>query len=578
MNRSALTFRKLIVSYLPILATVVAIAMLIYFLPSRPTGSNAFGTSGQFAGTNGVTTTSGTSTGGSTIGSAPGAPGGVGTTGGTNGTSGTTGTTAARGLAPTLAGVAGSNWPLGSDCSRQKILAVPTCRPTPAWAGNNGGATYKNVSSKELRIVVYEPASAQQIGPIADKAGAASNSTNVDALQAYETYFNRVFETYGRHVKIIFQSGPGTQDPSEQIADAKYVVNTLHASIVMSAVGSGYFHDEVARLGIPEISGALGFPASYYQAHAPYLFSMFPDMDLSLDHFAEYYCKRLNGHQAKFAGDPLLQNKPRKLGIIWPYDNSVLLKVGPVMQKKLAACGTTVGKIVSYAGDVSTITQQATNVIAQMKAAGVTSITVPADPISPIFFTNAATNQGYFPEWISNGILLTDVPSFIRLYNQQQMAHYFGVSVQSYYEPVADGESWKAYFAGKPNGSTNTAKSSAGAYCPMLVEAFAGIEGAGPDFSAQRFANVLLHLPAMGGKTPNQIRFSFGANGPSPWTGIDNFMEFWWDPTRSGPDGQPGWMFYMHAGRRYGVGQWPRTEPQIGVDDGSKQPGRDPNA
>ncbi len=42
--------------------------------------------------------------------------------------------------------------------------------------------------------------------------------------------------------------------------------------------------------------------------------------------------------------------------------------------------------------------------IQKFKAAGVTTVIVNADPIAPKIFTEEATKQNYFPEWIFGGV------------------------------------------------------------------------------------------------------------------------------------------------------------------------------
>jgi hypothetical protein len=378
-------------------------------------------------------------------------------------------------------------------------------------------------------------------------------------------------------VRISFRRGPGNAStPDEQTADAAAIAEELKASLVMSAVGSTAFHDELARRGIPALSGGLQFREAFYEERAPYLFSLVPDLDLVLDNVAEYWCKRLEGKPAAHAGDPVLQGQTRKLGIIHPEDNQEMTG-GLALRDKIRRCGGTVAKVVGYASDVSTAQQQATNAVAQLRAAGVTTVTCTCDPIAPIFFTTAATNQGWFPEWLQNGVLLTDIPDFGRLYNQQQWEHSFGITAFGKPGKVRESAAWKAYFAAKPDGDEATAK-AAGAYFTMLLYVFSAIEAAGPELTPTSFAQAMFSLPPYGGTGPDVPTVSFGgAGGSSPYTGIDDVTEIWWDVDRTGPDGRPGYSFFVESGRRRRRGGWPSTPPRPFVDDGSPQPQRDPD-
>jgi len=295
-----------------------------------------------------------------------------------------------------------------------------------------------------------------------------------------------------------------------------------------------------------------------------------------LDNVAEYWCKRLEGGNAVHAGDPTLQRQRRRLGIIHPEDNQEMTG-GLALRDKIRACGGDVAEVVGYASDVSTAQQQATNAVAQLRAAGVTTVTCTCDPIAPIFFTTAATNQGWFPEWLQNGVLLTDIPDFGRLYNQLQWENSFGVSAFGKPGLVRESAGWKAYFAAKPDGSPETAK-AAGSYFVMLLYAFSAIEAAGPQLDPSTFARGMFSLPPYGGTAADVPTVSFGSGGSSsPYTGIDDMTEIWWDADRTGPDGQRGYSFYVEGGLRRRLGQWPASPPNAFVDDGSPQPPRDPD-
>jgi hypothetical protein len=50
--------------------------------------------------------------------------------------------------------------------------------------------------------------------------------------------------------------------------------------------------------------------------------------------------------------------------------------------------------------------------------------------------------------------------------------------------------------------------------------------------------------------------------GPRDYTPMQDGREIWWDPDAiSVQNGEPG--AYRSNGKRYGVGQWPRGEPDV---------------
>src|SRR3712207_3529571 len=67
--------------------------------------------------------------------------------------------------------------------------------------------------------------------------------------------------------------------------------------------------------------------------------------------------------------------------------------------------------------------------ISQLINAGVNNVIFVGDPLYPIFLTQAATQQQYFPEWLHTGTGLTDTTFFGRTYDQAQWTHSFGMSV-----------------------------------------------------------------------------------------------------------------------------------------------------
>jgi hypothetical protein len=231
--------------------------------------------------------------------------------------------------------------------------------------------------------------------------------------------------------------------------------------------------------------------------------------------------------------------------------------------------------IKGYSPDVSIAVQQSTSIVASMRDADVSSVICACDPIFPAYFTQQASNQGWFPEWIHNGLYGTDLVLFSRLYDQKQWDHSFGVSTLEYPPFSTTDPGYLAYKAGKPDGSNPRAVSASQLFFWMVRYVFDGVEAAGPNLTDRTFAQALFSLPPL--KIGRMATYSFGANGPSPYSLVDDVMEVWWSSTRTGTDGKAGTFFYLRGGYRYKLGGWPKTDPRVFVDDGSPQPARDPN-
>ncbi len=583
------TFGHLLGRYLPAMALALALALIVALIPSKPPvasdASSAAAIESLLAGApsgtreaEGAATTidpgapAGSSTGGSATTAKPRSPGSPGSpgasrAGGTDDGSagGVSGSTPASPGAPTAA---------GADCSRNLVLRGVTCRP-PAFAGSNGGATGRGVTGDAINVVFYQPQQNQQVEAALGAAGIPTKEERLEVLRAWEAYLNSAYETYGRKVKLILYYGAAAPtDAAGQQADAIKVADELKAFAVMSPTAGPAFWTELHRKGIPGFSNTQ-YERELYDELAPHLLGLLPDIDTINQHLAEYYCKRLVGRKAVYAGDPVYQTQQRKLGIIY-LDNG-RNQMGARLAKELeSTCGAKAELIQGYSGDVSTASQQSTTIVAAMRDKGVTTVTCLCDPIFPAYFTKQATTQGWFPEWIQNGLFGTDLILFGRVYDQQQWSRSFGMSAFEYPIPSAEDPSWRAYKAGNRTGTNKNAKAVGTFYFWAARAIIDSIEAAGPNLNDQTFLKALFALaPVQYGNSP---RYSFGRNGPGTYTATDDLTEVWWSSTREGTDGKPGTFFNVAAGKRYVLGQWPGTEPVVFADDGTAQPKRDPDA
>jgi hypothetical protein len=545
-------------AYAPLLALVGAIALIVAIAPSRATSPS----SAQDV----TATRSG--------GIASSASGGVPSSDATSATSSggaSAATTVVTGTTEGGASTTGSG-PSGFDCSRNAVLRGKTCKLP--WTGtSNGGHTYNGVEAKTINIVHFVAAQNEQVQTALGAAGIPSQADRVEVFGAWERYLNSVYQTYGRHVRLIVYYGTSmASDASGQQAEAVKVATELKAFAVMSPTANPTFYDELHRRGIPVLTNAQ-FPPELHQQRAPHFFGFTPDLRLTSAHVAEYVCKRLWNRDATHAGSPIYQSSKRKFGVI--YQDAAAINLGKTIASQIEACGGKVALVKSYSPDVSVAVQQSTSIVASMRSANITSVICACDPIFPAYFTQQASDQGWFPEWIHNGMYGTDLTLFSRLYDQKQWIHSFGVSTLDYPPFSTSDPGWLAYKKGEPDGNNAHAVATSQLFFWMVRSVFDGIEAAGPNLNDRTFARALFSLPPI--KIGRMATYSFGPHGPSPYTLVDDVMEVWWSSTRPGPDGKPGTFFYVNGGQRYRLGQWPRTEPKVFIDDGSPQPARDPN-
>ena len=139
--------------------------------------------------------------------------------------------------------------------------------------------------------------------------------------------------------------------------------------------------------------------------------------------------------------------------------------------------------------DPARLQEQGTSAIAKFKAAGVTSIVFSGDPVAPSTFTQEATAQDYFPEWVLGPQALVDTNAFARTYDQQQWAHAFGVSPLAARIKAEQTPSFQLY--NWFNGEQPPAIDTNPVLFPQPSLFFAGVQAAGPNLTVESFRDGL---------------------------------------------------------------------------------------
>ncbi len=595
--------REVFDRYGPAMAIIVVLALLVVLAPAgggadqalNATGGSDFDGTGVIATDGSSTGFGGTSTGGAT-GTVAGSDGfgGPGTSGGTGGTAGTAsgagggttgggaatsggspaggGGTAASPGAP--GGVAAGGASLdGVACREDGNISsfsyyAPFC--TPVFSGDNGDATHKGVSADEIRLVYYFPNASAATNATLQAIGADDpRPQTMDVAKALTRYFNIHYETYGREVKVtFFESTAATDDEAALRADAVKIDNDLQPFAVIGA--GDVTATELAARGIMCVCTATE-ASGFYQQNAPHVFAIFPELEEHYQQMAEYQGKRLAGKPARYAGNlPAgIQSATRKFGLI--YQEGTGNQIDPrakegvaYYEQELARYGIKLAAKVAYTVDVAQGQSVAANLIAQMSNAGVTTIACVCDPLTPIFFTKAATQQQYYPEWFMTGTQLTDTTFFGRTYDQAQWSHAFGVSpLPVPATNISDTAPFQEYFHGKGSGNPGDEGTQILVREPAFSLLFSGIHQAGPDLSPATFAKALHDAPAKGGPVGTVLVKAT----PESYSVIKDFVEVYWDPTGSGRDevgnDGVGRMLKSDGARRYQAGQWPQGDPKV---------------
>lgn len=554
-----LTLREVLDRYGPSLALVLAIIILVAVFPSSDRSQTASelasGTGGgQFTelaevaeGTEGATAATG---GGRRAGTAAGALGG-------------------SGQIATLQGGA------EATCPGRVPGIVPIMPPcVPVWSGPNGGATAKGVSDKEITIVRYRPIVDPATQAALVGAGADDTPEDQDRMDAaIVDYAKMHYETYGRAPKVITMKATGESDEDEAMrADAKTIADQHQAFIAWG--GPDTLAEELAARGVICIC-TTSLSDRFYAKTRGFIFSSLPAAEEYYTAAAEYVGKRLHGRPPQWAGSPIKADDlswvptERKVGLVYLEATSA----GPrpfategreYFVEEMKKYGVNNVAFVGYSSRLQDSTQQTTNVIAKMVSEKVTTIVFAGDPLFPIFLTKEATNQKYFPEWVMIGTALTDTTFFGRTYDPAQWRHAFGISpLWVFWVDVSKSTGYREYHHARPGSNRGDEGVSINVRRAPIQWIFQGIHMAGPNLTAQTFAQGMYNFPRSGG-TPDVPLIFFTPERPNA---IKDFTEVWWNPNGNGLDETgkfgAGTLMKVDGGKRWLTGTWPNTDPKV---------------
>jgi hypothetical protein len=444
------------------------------------------------------------------------------------------------------------------------------------FSGANGGATWNGVTAKTVTIAIRHTSDANGANSVAveaevEAAGGVSYTTEEQYTEQLVTYFNKMFELYGRQVKLVDFSGQGNysneelgQDEAGACADADALATSTHAFGVLDWEGNFEtqpFSQCAARYRLYVPEGAAYFPESFYQSTNPYVWAITMNGFLISDLYAEFAGTELYPFPTKWAGNDgvlSLNGQPRKIATYIPNNAEYQANADRQKQDLETEYHIPASRMdqYNYALDISTFPQDAQRAIVQFAADKDTSLELACDPISPIFLTQDAVQQNYYPEWVLNGVALTDSDSFAQLWDQQAISgHLFGMSQQGDTAALlsADGEAGKTLTAaGVPiNGS------SVVDYYELLPM-FNQLQAAGPNLTPANIGAGSHALPAGGSDTSPDGPWHYG----STHTLILGSREVYWNSSgTSKADGKPGTYIPVYGDRFFQLGQFPSGQP-----------------
>jgi hypothetical protein len=442
------------------------------------------------------------------------------------------------------------------------FLQSPPCVPH----SGNPGATYPGVTGKTIKLVYFREKDNPVVRGLLESQGLYSDPEDQRRyMAAMEKFINLRYELYGRKVSISFWQSPCEAAPPVDSCfrdDAKALVAQEHPFAVVydNNTNTPAFFDELSKQRVLNFGG-WHFTDSFNVAHRPYHWDALMGGDTQAELTGAYWCKRLAGKKARYAGSADLQALVRKAAVFYP---KTVVNTEPAqhLARILKGCGTQVVEV-PYSPDTATASAQATSQVAQARNAGATSVLYFSDPIAPAFGTKAMTSQGWFPEHVLVGSGLIDYDKLARLYDPQQWAHAFGPSDVVVYKPLSQQESAIVWRAAGNTGTPYTSAQLPWSYWSFIA---AGMQMAGPTLTPQTFETALLSgridtpaWPATHNPNLNWVHF-----GSGDYTAGSDAKECYWDASApSTIDGRAGSYVALDRGRRYRAWEWPSGEPVL---------------
>jgi hypothetical protein len=467
---------------------------------------------------------------------------------------------------------------------------APPC--LPRFTGSNGGATSNGVTANAIVLAQREfpsTANTAAVAAQAKNAGAALPQVTEQVQQVFLDYFNKVYELYGRHVVLQKVTGTGDatteslgQGQAQACADADTIANQMHAfgevgllfNDTFVSGGTGPFSQCAAQQKLVEFNGNAYFDESTFQQQNPYVWNEATDCERIANQTADAFDKLLVGKPAVYAGDSALKTQTRKFGTyvpnLAPYERcngSSSSIFNQVMTKKYHVPPSVFSTNFRYGLDISTFQQSAQQAMIQFKAAGVTTVVLACDPFSAMDLTKAAAAQNYHPEWLLNGVALTDLDQSAQTYDPGEVTgHLFGLSEAAPSVDTTGPNSIAGKLYQQLTGHAIPAGTD-GNYS-QLAMIFDMLQAAGPDLTPANLARGVHALPTLGAPSFEYGHWNFkaGPNGlpTGAHTAISDARFIYWDGNATSPlNGKQGSYIEVFGGRRFTLGEWPTQLPTL---------------
>lgn len=561
--------------YAPFAALVLAQVVLVIVAPSRGASSANGPIGGTFTGAPGTSASAPTVPGTTPVGGSSAAPAAV--TPGSSAGGSIAGTTP---TGTTATGPIGSSTPTKSGVTRNLASGQTTSKPfcisglnehppcVPTWVGgDNGGATWQGVTATTIKVIMYRAKDNAAVDAILRETGTYTPpAAEQEQFQLVADWLNKHLQLYNRKIVPVYVQGTCDIAPPVDScfrAEADSINAKYHPFALFwdSNSNEPAFFDELSRKGVVNWGG-WGFADSFNDNLRPYHYDVFMGGDTQAEISGAWYCKRLAGKKARFAGSAALQAQTRKVVVIYP-DTATTTPAAHHLEDIIKSCaGASAVVDGPYSSDTSTAAQQSTTNTAKYKAAGVTTCLWMSDPIAPAYGTKAAVAQNWFPENVIAGGGLLDYDALAQTYDQTEWAHAFGpsdIGLQTGVDQADAGKIWRAEGkSGSPNANSNLLTS-------YFLTLAGGIMGAGPKLTPLTYEYAVLTAPGYDAWSSwHNPMLTYVKFGKGDYTAISDVREVYYSSSKTSPtNGRAGAYIPLNGGRRYQINDIPSGEPDL---------------
>jgi hypothetical protein len=343
--------------------------------------------------------------------------------------------------------------------------------------------------------------------------------------------------------------------------------------------------------------GSLWLSDQDYSRFAPFSWTQFATGSTITRQWASYVCGNLVGKKASRSPDSGIQQKTRVFGMVHTNNEQDVRLANEFKGYLKQYCGKDIigNRDYSYDGtNFGKAQQDGSNLIVQMKVAGVTSALMLTEPIGPLFQLNAAKGQNYSPEWVWSSFGYSDSSTVQRLYDDDEVQGSYGTSnlgvpggfgfgagdpFLMYHDThkvapdgkICDPRSDAGMNHGEKDDDPTSTSHPNSDYCKApgalvtwyysMLDFIGGLLFAGPDLTPQNVTNGLQHYPVTryGGNGPtSDPRPALVGAGVGKFGFVVDAVEWRWHQEYTSPPPESkaeGWVEWPDCQRHYL--EWP---------------------